>query len=346
MTIFLHIGTGKTGTTTIQTFLENNRAALAARGLMVPGSLGRQNHRRLTLHALNDDIVDNLRRAKRMQTPERVAHFRGKLEGDFAAEVATWPRGANAVMTSEQLTRLRRPGELERLKQFLAAASTDIRVIVYLRRQDDYFASEYSQLIKGGMSLPFSIHNPINMPVYSYVDLVRLWGRAFGDENIIVRPFEREQLRGGDLLGDFMSIVGIDDLTGLQPVVDQNLSLDAQTVEFLRLSNDRFPRWVDGRTNRERLKLVRQLESISTGPKLRLSGEEAGRLLERFAAGNAEVARRYLGREDGRLFERPAAAQEGTSPSLSVEQAVDIAARLWTLAGSEAAAEVGTAEPD
>ncbi len=331
MTLYLHIGTGKTGTTTIQTFLEANREVLRDRGLIVPLSLGRQNHRNLAAYALDDDVIDNSRRAKRLTTIERISSFRERLATDLVAEAATWPPHANIVMTSEQMTRLRRQGEIERLRDLLLVVGHEIKVIAYIRRQDEYFASEYSQLIKGGQTLPFSIDNKLNLAIYNYASFLGRWAEVFGDGNMIVRPFDRNQFAGGDLLADFLTNVSFPDVTGCAPVDQKNPSLDAQTVEFLRLLNPDLPRWEEKGVNSTRTAFVQQLEAISDGPKLRLSSEDARSLLARFSESNAEVARRYLGRADGMLFNTPD-DHPGISPALTARQAAVIGLRLWTVA--------------
>lgn len=336
MTVYLHIGTGKTGTTTIQTFLETNRDVLRSKGLIVPTSLGRQNHRNLAAYSLNDDQIDNSRRAKRLTTPERIAAFRGKLVAGLLAEAPTWPADASVVMTSEQLTRLRRPGEIERLHDLLARTGHPVKVIAYLRRQDDYFASEYSQLIKGGQSLPFSIDNKLNMAIYNYDHFLGSWASVFGDDNMIVRPFERGQFVQGDLLMDFLSLVGVSEIEGCVSVDQKNPSLDAQTVEFLRLLNPDLPRWADEGADPVRAEFVRQLEAVSDGPRLKLSSEQATALLARFEDSNAAVARRYLGREDGRLFLAPVHDGEGREPGLTTEQSIAIAVKMWRQARDSA----------
>ena len=56
--IVLHIGSGKTGTTSIQRFLAQNRARLAELGLLYPQTPGRSRHYRLSLFIQPDDAVE------------------------------------------------------------------------------------------------------------------------------------------------------------------------------------------------------------------------------------------------------------------------------------------------
>jgi hypothetical protein len=330
MTLYLHIGTGKTGTTSIQTFLEENRGALRDAGIVVPKSPGRRNHRKLTMYALNDDVVDNSRRSKGLLSLERIEKFRKQFLEEFRNECSLWKDSESVVLSSEQMTRLRREGELERLKALLDIAGRPIKVIVYLRRQDLYFISEYSQLIKGGLVQSLSAEGArINMAIYDYGKLLSVWARAFGKENLVVRPFELGQLKDGDALDDFMALLGFGDLSAFTRPGVRNQSLDAHTVEFLRRINPLVPRWIDGRPNPARAGLVEYLEEISSGPKLRLSRQQAETFLETFRQSNADVARTYLGRGDGRLFHRAPGDDGGVDPSLSIDQAMEISGKIW-----------------
>ncbi len=329
MTIYLHIGTGKTGTTSIQTFLEANTTALRERGIVVPTSAGRRNHRRLTMHALNDDVIDNLRRGKRLLEPAQIHAFRAQFEKDLRAEAATWGPDETIVFTSEQMTRLRRPGELERLRNLLDFGH-DIKIIVYFRRQDEYYVSEYSQEIKGGKTKPMKIDGEIvNPAIYNYDVFLSNWARVFPRENIIVRPYERCQLKDGDVVADFMQILGVDDLSPYERPAVVNQSLDIHTIEFLRQMNPHIPRFVGDGANKLRDGLAEALEEISVGPKPKLPPEGAQSFLEKFARGNSIVAREYMGRADGVLFKEGAGSGEPSLPTLTVEQAAEIAAKLW-----------------
>lgn len=337
MIVYLHIGTGKTGTTSIQTFLELNREALQKQGIIFPQSPGRRNHRRLTMYALNDGIVDNSRRSRGLLQPEQLTHFREEFRRRFREEAATW-RGAKAiVMSSEQMTRLKRPGEIARLRSLIDFAA-QVKIIVYFRRQDDYFLSEYSQLVKGGQSITVDqALNRQNMQVYNYDVFARNWANEFGRENIVVRPFERQQLTEGDVVRDFVSVVGIDPAAEYQVPPRQNLSLDRYTVEFLRRLNPHIPRYVDGAPNRAREGLAEVLETISDGPKLALPRATAEAFLRKFEECNAKVAREYLGRGDGVLFRDKPADLEDDGSELDEDKSMAITAKLWCRLRGQAA---------
>ena len=82
MHVSLHIGTEKTGTTTIQRFLALNRALLASEKILVPASLGATNHRLLPALVQDDSIIDDLMRERNLleQSDRESAKLRWRSE--------------------------------------------------------------------------------------------------------------------------------------------------------------------------------------------------------------------------------------------------------------------------
>lgn len=346
MIFYLHVGMPKTGTTTIQAFLESNRDRLAERGIVVPRATGFQNHRKLTAYALDDESLDHTRRMMGLLSPDQLAQFRRRLQKKLAAEAAAWPADSRVVMSGENMSQLRQPQELARLHELLAPHGAEaIRIVVYLRRQDLFYLSSYSQQIKAGRSTHWSeLAFDAKKRLYDYVRFLAPWSAQFGKENIVVRAFERSQFVNHDLLSDFLSTIGADsDLSAYEIPETQNQSLDAQTAEYLRQMNPHFPRYIDNVVSPVRRELVAAMEVISSGPKLRMAADFASSFLSQFEHSNATIARDYLGREDGILFrEVPEDAGE-TPPMLSVEQSIEISAKLWARAYGKTAPVV--AEP-
>lgn len=155
--VFLHIGMPKTGTTSIQHFLNQNRRALCARGFVVPRTPGRTNHKNLALYALPDHGRQKMRRANGLDTPGEIMRFRELFLTRFAEEAASWSNDQTVVLSSEHMSLLRKPDDFQRLKRLLAVmGDRPIRIVIYLRRQDLFYLSGYSQRIKSGASLHWS----------------------------------------------------------------------------------------------------------------------------------------------------------------------------------------------
>lgn len=338
MTFYLHIGPPKAGSSTLQYFLEANAAALKAREVAMPRSASRFSHRRLKMYALDDGVIDNLRRSKGYTTPTRIEHFRRTFRERFLTEAASWPPEERVALTCEQLIYLDTPTARERLRELLQQAGRPVFVVLYPRRQDHLFLSQYVQRIRGGAieTLDEALRSVAGM-VFAYDRVLADWAETFGAPSIIVRPFERAQLAGGGIVSDFMSLLGVSDLDQLTSVPDQNASLDSMAVEYLRLLNAHLPRWVDAETNQERKAVVAALETLSAGEKPRLSSLEAQALVAPFAEGNADVARRWLGRTDGVLFREPFDSRHALRPAIDLDQLVALTAQLTTRLGARRA---------
>src|SRR5436309_11341852 len=108
---WLHIGTEKTGSTSVQTFLAQNRLGLLSRGWLYPETAGRMAHYSLVAFSLNDERHDATRRM--LGTEDRIGldRFRRQLICSLANEIAA-SGAANLVLSNELLSaRLREPGE-------------------------------------------------------------------------------------------------------------------------------------------------------------------------------------------------------------------------------------------
>lgn len=341
--IYLHVGMPKTGTTSIQQYLHDSRSLLRRYGYVVPLCPGRTNHRNLTQYALPDDSRANIRRAKGLTSVEAVKRFRESFAAKFAAEARGWGADENILLTGEHLILLTGEEEFDRLKELLAAAGNrDVQVLIYLRRQDEFYVSLYSQAIKNGGTAdwvalgekinPDAIGNEVPATLFEYDKVVANWSAAFGSANVRVRAFERRQLVREDVVPDFLAAVHCDALSALAPSVRTNRSLDVRSIEYLRRLNKLFPRDAVGWDSGGRAAIISALERISNGVGLRMKPSAACKLLDRYREGNAWIAKRYLGRPDGNLFQEEPGSGAERSPRLSVDESIELGARLWTLA--------------
>jgi hypothetical protein len=338
--IFLHVGTHKTGTSSIQHYLAKNRAALRQKGFVVPPSAGEKNHYNLPLYALSDEDRGALRLTHGLSSGDKVRAFRKSWLATLKEAAASWGGDDTLLLSSEHLIHLQAPAEFSRLKEVLAAiGARPVRIVIYLRRQDAYYVSAYAQHIRGGSTDAWLSNESFDHLVLDYRVLLDRWGGAFGTENLCVRVFERSQLTGNDAVVDFLSFVGCPGIQG--STVEKNVSLDARSTEFLRRINPLFPRFIDDQLNEQRRALVHALTSVSDGPPLRLDRKCAMEILSLYQESNAEIATRYLGRGDGRLFHEMPGDEPPQPPTLSVDEAAELGARLWAYAHQRRAEPTG-----
>jgi hypothetical protein len=333
--LYLHIGTEKTGTTSIQKFFRSNRELLRRRGVLYPVTPGNENHTGLTVAALELARHGPLRKIRGIHSPEEARKFRADFVDQLAGEFQVG-EFHTVVMSGEHCSsRLLDDGEVQWLKDFLSRHFEQIKIVVYIRRQDDYLLSTYSTAVKSGATVPLQIPGEETIENrYDHWRLISRWARIFGRENIICRKYEKSALRSGDVVEDFLFAAGLESGPDYVRPDNVNESLDAEMLEFLRLFNRHIPRFAKKSLNPNRDNIVRLLSKMSRGPLITLDEAELARFMGLFAESNRRVAVEYFGGartdSDDPLFERRTDSRPRRSDAeLSVERAVEICAGLW-----------------
>ena len=243
--------------------------------------------------------------------------YAAEADGRFDAEIAAaGDAGARTVIVSHETLWYvfsRCPAAIAWTRDHLARRFATVRVVLYLRRQDDHMASELSQRFKGGRPRAWDAHVESSLadPRYRYDERVADLDRAFGASNVEVRPFERAALHDGDIVSDFLRVIGVERPGALRAEREDNVSWDRETLGFLLAVSRHVPFVEDGVLTPAFTQLRRALErSPQPAGRVSLSRRTAERLLAPFEAGNARLARERLGRTDGVLFRAPLPERE------------------------------------
>ena len=197
---YLHIGLAKTGTTAIQTALAAARPRLEAGGVLFPhaGTINRKGGH----HCLAWRLA---------RSPRFGALCSGDPVADLAREVAATP-ARRIVISSEDLSAISYD-ELAVGRLMAALGGTTVSTVVYVREQVEWFSAFYAECLKELVEIR-SIGEFINSlqhePRYHYADWMRLWRAR--TSRLIVRPFVRSRLEGGDVVSDFICATGLDDV--------------------------------------------------------------------------------------------------------------------------------------
>jgi len=296
--VFLHIGLPKTGSTTIQGFLTKNRQEIARRGFLYPCATGLPTSKALVSYAAAEGSFSHYRLPPKAPTGQ--ASYREWLRDALLTELAE--RDSTMVVFSDETlgARLRDVGALERLRELLIACGSEITIICYLRRQDELALSlAWNYVLEGSPTALVFPPTGKALGLYDYYSIVSLWAQIFRPENIRVRRFGPAYHAGGDVLSDFLEIVGID-ATGLIRPAAMNRSPSAKNLEFLERLNPYLGRW----TKQERVSLIRNLNGYESTGKLGASRAEREMFLSQFEKSNRKVAQEFLGIE-GPLFDHP-----------------------------------------
>ncbi len=216
-TLYIHIGSPKTGTTAIQGFLKNNGKVLRHAGVNYM-SAGR-------INIAHNGVAGSFRKGE------------GAIVcAEIAAEIEE-SRFPTHIISSEMFFR---PAVARVMGRDLFAGLPDwlrarTKIIVYLRRQDRYLEALYKQLVKnariptGAMAF---YERKLESLAYAYS--LDPYAKRFGAENIILRPFERQHFRNGDVIEDFVDQLGVE-LTGelTRPDTSTNKTFSLEMSEVL-----------------------------------------------------------------------------------------------------------------
>lgn len=281
----IHIGLQKTGTTFLQRSLDSHRAAMAAHGLIYPQpAVGLKGSAGTAHHFLAHAVLDRRRGHTPAVSFDQLEHHIAALQA-ACADAATQPGGALLISSEDfSLFRLR---HIRRLRALFP--DQDIRILVYLRRQDEWLEAMYGQVLKQGRSPEPDDFIEQNRQHVDYAALLAPWAKVFGDSNLIVRTYEGFT-RGG-LWADFCT--ALDRPQAASIVADEvqvNVSLSREASMFLsRIRNDRWRHTC-------RLALEGSQEPERQSGLRYLSPARARQIMADHQQGNAQVAARYLGR--------------------------------------------------
>lgn len=291
MKAIVHVGLPKTGTTSIQGWLSENVKALCAAGIAydpmnMPGLPKVASQLEIgfcQFERCGELIPDVDTRANyHLDQPGRQAELAKRYEKIFGAAVDR-ARKANChtfALSSEHVGAwCRKPYHVSALDDWLSGFFHQRQYVIYLRSQEDWLASLYSQHIKNGGSK--TMQEFVRMYGNTgFLQKTRVFIKGVGRTNLTVRLMEQDTMRDGDLYSDFANLFGLDAKNFLRPSA-KNPSLSMQAAEFLRIMNGYFPPRVDGNRRRNPLfQMVPEfLETVSkNGRKLALNAGQIAKV--------------------------------------------------------------------
>jgi len=232
MHLTLHIGTPKTGTTTLQQWLTANRAALHTQRIWYSAALSEPANRKISV--ANGDFDASRREFYRfgIGSPADQAAFRDEARSDLAREMAT-ARSAGCrhfVISDEYLFQnTGKPEACERLKDFLGDGYDGVTVLLHLRPQVDVAVSHASNGNMTKQPTDTALFEAIGpgTKFYDYDTLTTAWETAFGTDAIEIVPFKRHPSMA-DCLAERLGI----DMASLSPAGRRNTALGLSGIAF------------------------------------------------------------------------------------------------------------------
>lgn len=278
--LLLHIGTHKTGTTALQRFLVDNQAALAA-----------LNHR----YAAAGRPVG------------RYAQHNLARGADEEGREAPWALLAEEMRQRPGMVHLVSSEAFWNVDPDVAAIHGrdlgEVKVVAYVRRQDNFLESLYKHNVKLGGWLSFEEFFQKREKLGDYLAVLEKWEALFGRENLAVRPYDTPS-GSIDIIADFLTLLGIDPKLEFARPPRSNSSPRVELVNVIRAANRTEGLRLNDRTFAE----LRQRNRAYARSGDLLSLEQRRWIVDHYAEANAEMARRYFPAEAKSGFPAPKAS--------------------------------------
>lgn len=311
MKAIVHIGTEKTGTSSIQLLLHRNRKKLSKYGFHFVESAGETNNWALPAYCSLENRFDDFYRKHNVETEQDLADFKAQFEKRFDTEMKSLDRNVHTVIISSEHfhSRLRIDDEMQILKKFLSKYFSEIKIVCYLREQAATCASWYSTSLKSGGTDSFYQFVRRCIPdnyYFNYSDFLDNWEKYFGRDALDIGLFDPDHFLNGSLLDDFTSRVGSE----LQGKLDTNLraentSLSPAGQALARAINMAFPTDEEHPTAGSlRDILLERVEGSLSGKGQQLSPSMKRTVYESFLESNETLRRKYFP-EIERIFPPP-----------------------------------------
>ena len=305
--LYLHIGTEKTGTTSLQDTLYKNKELLKTTGVHFLQSAGSRNNRALPSLCMDGKKRDAFLVSKGILDEAGRERFKAELYSKLCRELETLPAKIHTVIISSEHfhSRVNSRSEIEKLFSILSPYFSKIFIVCYLREQSELCASLYSTAIKAGGVRSFNEFLGTCRPdriYYNYFKFVSLWASVFGLDNLIVRNYSRKCLYNKDIADDFFFRLGID-IDFVRSDLSKNSSLNVLGQAFLVAINKTMPKYhEDGALNEVRRSLVRAVDGQFKGRGQAISMDSYQKIYDSFNDGNVRLNEKLLGGE-GNFFE-------------------------------------------
>ncbi len=284
--LYIHIGLHKTGTSSIQEFLSVNSEVLQRRKIIYPHTEKKNNAHYSLAWSLNEK--------KKKQTELSPRLIWETMEKEFYDKEFD-----KIIISSEAFSHL---SEIEIKNFYQLVHQYRPKIILYLRRQDHLIQSVYSQRIKQpknnfSMTINEFLLN-IDYPL-NFQGFIESWENYFGIKNLLIRVYEKEQLKNG-LINDFLGCLEINDVNNEYSLpAGKNISIERTAIEILRLSS------LIQIEEKERRLLKRQLLNYFMQSKSKpiynvhnlISPADRLKLINEYEKSNRYVAKEYFKRD-------------------------------------------------
>ncbi len=231
-TLYIHIGTHKTGTSMIQKTINHNLQMLIDKG--VSGVLNAHRAKEVsTLTAVNYELIEKISDF----TNNELSHYDNTNINKYIMGVEGYSGDTKLGYTNSDVV-------ANTLKQITSNLKNidNVKIIVFLRRQDEFIESLYNQMIKQGDCYSFvEFLDTLPQDSFNWSKLINNYANEFGSENIIIKRYGKKyQDTSTSIIDQFYSALDISPYN-YYPAHNVNESLSRDGFEIMKILNKNIP---------------------------------------------------------------------------------------------------------
>jgi hypothetical protein len=308
--IIIHIGTEKTGSTSIQSFLSLNQELLNSNGYHKLNAAGKFNQVEFALYCTNDNSFPPYLARHGITNLDEKSLFREAFRKNLEDEFSILPEKIHTVIISSEWlhSKLTSLQEIEAVRSLLAPFTKSFEIICYIREQSQLVDSRYTTAIKGGRDEPIDISVADCKPdkhYYNYSILFNKWGSVFSENTLKVRLFDEDSSHNSSLIHDFIACIDPDlNAFYFQMPDRENQSFNRDGKALARSVNCLFPKENSKRNNRFHKKVLAIINESFTGKDSQITVSAYTAIKTLFQESNEEVRQRFFPDRDSLFEER------------------------------------------
>jgi hypothetical protein len=298
MKLYLHIGSPKTGTTSIQVFLAEHSLSLVDQRVYVTQLCYANNHIEFAMLPMNFERASRpgaIRRELQLRgisTEQSFEKWKQKFLKKITEDLAkAQGQGAEKYLVSSEFLFFLDQYEIQKLNDLLRDLYSQMFVLMFVRDQINQVESWYSTKLKNGYggSLSDFLQGHLHRDgALNWFQLDQNWSKAFGHENVVVKVHESKV----DVRASFLSACEILPIPIPERRADDaNPAVSKLEAMLLQVARKKFE--VAGTylkdMGAERNLLTLAILGRFPGDRIRLTKDEASKLRETFAAPNEEL---------------------------------------------------------
>jgi len=208
----------------------------------------------------------------------------------------------------------------------------EVKVICYVRRQDQWIESWYNQIVKTDVtkasqrSIEEFVAWYIDIGLLNYNRVLGEWADVFGDDNVILHSFEPVRFLNGNAIHDFCGILGIHEFEGVIYPEDLQASLTNAACEF----SQQFNRSRKARRFKSQMRnVLSEFEGDKSDRRRYLPATLAKEILALYEPSNRLVASRFMRNDEELFMDKAVARPKLDYPGISASELSRIVVEIF-----------------